>query len=180
MYNGPLFLKKRAWVEAQGFDAWFILSALHHILDPDEVIEPYDYTLATYVKKFGSAAAVGFWARDVMWQFAQKVQRLTGRHHVHDLRIYEGIKAEFHAGADYVEPLLHEMNRCGIPWTWPLKGMGIGQQIQAYGSSWSFSGLWLDGLTSSPSSEASPDPHPAAPPAPPSADPRTGPTESAG
>lgn len=43
LYVGDLFAKARAY--AQTFDAWYVLSARHGLVLPDEVIEPYDVTL---------------------------------------------------------------------------------------------------------------------------------------
>lgn len=45
LYQGQLFRAARAWAEAHA-DAWYILSALHHVLDPAEVVEPYNLSLA--------------------------------------------------------------------------------------------------------------------------------------
>lgn len=45
LYVSPLFRKSRAWAEAH-CDLWFILSAKHGLLEPRQVIEPYDLTLA--------------------------------------------------------------------------------------------------------------------------------------
>lgn len=44
LYTGPLFRKARAWAERVG-DEWAILSAKHHLVMPDQVIEPYDLCL---------------------------------------------------------------------------------------------------------------------------------------
>jgi hypothetical protein len=46
LYTSPLFLGRRAAVEAS-CDRWFILSAQHGLLDPAEVLEPYDLTLSS-------------------------------------------------------------------------------------------------------------------------------------
>jgi hypothetical protein len=44
LYVSSLFMGRRRFVEAS-CDRWFILSALHGGVDPDEVIEPYDESL---------------------------------------------------------------------------------------------------------------------------------------
>ncbi len=44
LYISPLFVKARAFVE-QRCNRWFILSALHGLVDPEDVIRPYDLTL---------------------------------------------------------------------------------------------------------------------------------------
>ena len=43
LYVSPLFKKARTYSERRG--RWFILSALHGLLDPTEVIAPFDVTL---------------------------------------------------------------------------------------------------------------------------------------
>lgn len=44
LYIGPLFTAEREWAEANA-DAYWIASAKHLILEPDQVIEPYDLSL---------------------------------------------------------------------------------------------------------------------------------------
>src|ERR1700683_3595000 len=43
LYVSALFKKARTYAEQRG--RWFILSALHGLLDPSTVIDPYDVTL---------------------------------------------------------------------------------------------------------------------------------------
>jgi hypothetical protein len=60
LYVSPLFAGRRRFVEAS-CDRWFILSARHGLVDPDEVVEPYDESLV--------AAGVGerhAWAERVL------------------------------------------------------------------------------------------------------------------
>ena len=45
LYISPLFRAKRAYAELT-CDAWYILSAKHGLLRPNEEIEPYDLSLA--------------------------------------------------------------------------------------------------------------------------------------
>lgn len=44
LYISAWFRKARAYVERQGRQ-WFILSAKHGLIDPDDVISPYDESL---------------------------------------------------------------------------------------------------------------------------------------
>lgn len=48
LYVGPLFRAARRWVELHGevYPAWGIISARHGLLLPDQVVEPYDASLA--------------------------------------------------------------------------------------------------------------------------------------
>ena len=45
LYISDLFRKSRAWAERFGA-RWFILSAAHGLVEPDQVLAPYDVTLA--------------------------------------------------------------------------------------------------------------------------------------
>jgi hypothetical protein len=49
LYTGDLFRKARAYAEAFG-SRWFILSALHGLLDPSTVVAPYNVSLDTLPK----------------------------------------------------------------------------------------------------------------------------------
>lgn len=40
LYRGDLFRKARRYAES--FDAWFILSAKHGLVEPERILEPYD------------------------------------------------------------------------------------------------------------------------------------------
>ena len=44
LYVSAWFLKARAYAEAHG-ERWFVLSAEHGLLRPDDVIHPYEKTL---------------------------------------------------------------------------------------------------------------------------------------
>lgn len=46
LYIGSLFKAARRYVEDAGYDAWWILSARHGLVHPDEITEPYEATLA--------------------------------------------------------------------------------------------------------------------------------------
>ena len=50
LYISPLFKGMRRYAE-QNADAWFILSAEHGVLRPDQVIAPYQRTLQTMPKR---------------------------------------------------------------------------------------------------------------------------------
>lgn len=65
----PWFTKARAYVEAHGDVDWYILSAEHGLLHPDEVVAPYETTLL----KMGADARKA-WAQKVWAQLhARKV-----------------------------------------------------------------------------------------------------------
>ena len=45
LYTSPLFRAASAYCE-RTYDRWFILSAKHGLVDPDQILEPYDLTLS--------------------------------------------------------------------------------------------------------------------------------------
>ena len=105
LYVSALFKKARTYAERRG--RWFILSALHGLLDPTAVIAPYDVTL----KKM-SAAKRREWGRRVRDQM--ETEGLIG------------LPLVALAGEDYVKPLL----AAGLIVEQPMKGLGIGEQKQ--------------------------------------------------
>lgn len=96
------------------YDEWFILSAKHHLIEPSYRLDPYDVTLvkATVEKK-------KTWASTVAEQITTKFQS-------RDVDLY------FHAGEDYTKYLIPLLEQAGYLCNKPLKGLGIGQQLQWY------------------------------------------------
>lgn len=116
LYTSPLFDKRRRYAEASG-RPWFILSALHGLLDPDRTIEPYDMYLARQ-----TAAYRRRWAAQVIADLAAAVGQLEGR------------VVEIHAGASYVDPLEPLLKAAGARTKTPLRGLTQGQHLAWYGS----------------------------------------------
>jgi len=83
MYVSPLFRGRRQYVE-RTCDRWFILSALHGLLSPEEVLDPYDATLIGM-----SRDRKRDWARSVLSQIDSFGLASTGT------------VFEIHAGSDY-------------------------------------------------------------------------------
>lgn len=105
LYQGQAFKFSRQLAEKTGSD-YFILSARYGLLDPNEVIAPYDEYLAKMPK-----AQRTTWAINTARQI--KAKGLQGQ------------AVTFLAGSLYTEPLAqlftHAMR--------PLANMGIGQQL---------------------------------------------------
>jgi hypothetical protein len=99
-----LFRKARAYCERH-YDAWYVLSAKHHLVHPDTVIAPYDLTLRDM-----SAAERRVWGRRV----SKQLQAL-GDH------VFYG-----HAGRLYLE------NLAGIQLVNVLEGYTIGKRLRWY------------------------------------------------
>ena len=105
LYVSPLFKKARNYAERRG--RWFILSALYGLLDPTEVIAPYNVTL----KKMPAQKRR---------EWGQKV-----RHQMETAGLI-GPRVVALAGADYVKPLTDT----GLTVAQPMKGKSIGKQLQ--------------------------------------------------
>lgn len=114
LYISDLFLKRRAYVE-RCYDSWVILSAKHHVISPDELLEPYDETL-----KAKSAAERRSWSRQVFEQLQQRY--LDQNEYV----FY------FHAGKEYRQYLIPLLKRHSYYWQNPLEGLSIGKQLSWY------------------------------------------------
>ena len=115
LYTSPLFLGRRGFVELT-CERWFVLSAKHGLVDPDQVLEPYDEAL-----KNASEAQRRRWSELVL----QDLERRLG-----DLR---GLIFEAHAGSAYLDHGLAAgiEERGGIVER-PTQGLPFGQQLAFY------------------------------------------------
>ena len=114
LYISDLFQKRRHYVE-RCYDSWLVLSAKHHVVPPDTMLEPYDETL-----KKKTAAERRQWATRVFEQLKARFPNPS------ECVFY------FHAGREYQEELIHLFERHGYRWQNPLQGLGIGKQLQWY------------------------------------------------
>jgi hypothetical protein len=116
LYTSPLFRKRRLYAEASG-RPWFILSALHGLVHPDRVLEPYDMYLAGQTVTYRRQ-----WALRVVSDLVAAVGPLAGT------------SIEIHAGASYVEPLAPVLSAAGVDVRVPLRGLNQGQHLAWYSS----------------------------------------------
>lgn len=122
LYTGALFKARRAHAEATG-NLWFVVSALHGLLEPTAVVEPYDARLKS------SYGLPQFWGAGVLEQLRNA---LAARGL--DLG---AVELEVHAGRDYAEGIrdagarVTKAPRFGR-FVWPVKGLGVGQQLAFY------------------------------------------------
>lgn len=65
LFVSPLFQARRKYAE-RVCDRWFVLSAAHGLLHPDQAVKPYDRSLADEPR-----SAKEQWARKVLWQLDQ-------------------------------------------------------------------------------------------------------------
>lgn len=107
LYASDLFRKASA-LASRSCSHWFVLSALHGLVHPDDQVEPYDVTLAHMTPPERLA-----WGRRVADQLGAR--GLRGAHLV------------AFAGSKYVGPLV----AAGLVVNeWPVEGLGIGRQLQ--------------------------------------------------
>jgi hypothetical protein len=99
-------------------DDWFVLSALHGLVAPGQILEPYDKTLNTL-------------GRAERRQWSQRVLRALEE----QLGSLRGVHFEVHASANYVEYGLRDgLIQAGATVSWPTKGLPLGKQLQYYGA----------------------------------------------
>jgi hypothetical protein len=109
LYISPLFRHASLYCKQQ-YKGWFILSAKHGLLFPDEFIEPYDINMRNKTKLERQE-----WGQKIFEQL--KAMSLQ-------LELFC-----IHAGRLYCEPL-----QPFIAFQLPMRGMGIGQQLAWYSS----------------------------------------------
>ena len=110
LYCSQLWRERRAYAERSRLP-WLVLSAGHGLIDPLEVIAPYD----------ARPDALDWYTRCV--SMALTLERAGF------------VMVEIHAGARYAVPLALELERIGLIPVLPLEGLQIGEQIAQY-SAW--------------------------------------------
>ena len=83
---------------------WFVLSAKHGLLDPDDVISPFEVQIDDQ-----SAAYRTAWGEWVVAQLADRLQ-------------LDGVVVEVHGGVDFAQPLRQPLARRGAVLEIPLPG----------------------------------------------------------
>ena len=128
LYVSDLFQKRRRYADQRGLP-WFVLSAEHGLLRPDDLVAPYDVELkaqpASYRRVWGA------------WVF-ERLRR--------ELGALSGVRLEVHAGEAYAEALVEPASIAGARLSRPLRGLRQGVQLAWY---LAHSGLLL-GSTSQP------------------------------
>lgn len=117
LYKGTLFSNSLAYGQALKPDKIFILSALHHLLDLDTEIEPYDVTLS-YIPpdKKGKKPNLKVLTNEEATCWGQKVIEQLGQ--VADLQKDKFIIL---AGQKYLAPIQNSLTNIEQP----LKGIGM-------------------------------------------------------
>lgn len=116
LYTSTLFKKQRAYAEKAGVP-WFILSAEHGLVAPDEWLAPYERYLpetpASYRKAWG------------VW-VAARLELLGGT--------LQGKVIEIHAGSAYLAAIQPELEKRGARIVDPLDGLQMGSRLAWYGN----------------------------------------------
>lgn len=110
LYTSQLFRGLRAYAESHA-DAWYILSAKHGLVRPDDSIAPYEHTLTTMAKQDRAA-----WVRRVQLQLLDALP--------------SGAEVILLAGSRYREGIEGFLRQHGFAVSIPLAGLGIGQQLR--------------------------------------------------
>ena len=120
LYKSSLFKSSLAYAYKQNPDKIYILSALHHLLDLDKEIEPYNVTLSNvpkYKRKAGlkilNTSEKKEWGKKVIEQLAKKA----------DLKNDTFIIL---AGQEYMKPIIDNI----LHFTNPLKGLRQGERVK--------------------------------------------------
>jgi hypothetical protein len=109
LYTSTWFRKARMYVEGMR-EPWFVLSAKHGLVHPDDRVESYELTLNTMGK-----ADRHRWAERVLSQLGQHLRAVDS--------------VTFLAGQRYrefLEPALRDM---GLAVSVPMRGLKIGEQL---------------------------------------------------
>lgn len=135
LYTGGLFRAARAHVEAR-YEHWGILSAKHHLVDPDRVLMPYDLAMTdlsaeqrwVWGEVIGSAARCGCgpFSDAVRWHFGCRPMHAGETRLAADVH---PIQLDVYAGRPYIQAL---------PQVWrdrfiinePLAGLQIGERLR--------------------------------------------------
>jgi len=120
LYISQLFKSSLAYANKQKPDKVFILSALHHLLKLDDVIEPYNVTLSNIPKS----------KRKVGLKILTSIEKVDWGNKVIELLSKEADLAKdkfiILAGREYIKPLLNKISIL----TNPLEGLKQGQRVK--------------------------------------------------
>jgi hypothetical protein len=124
LYQGDLFRRAVAYAGAT-CDCWYVLSAPHHVVDPHQVLEPYELSLQDVVRS-GRGCLLH---PDPHTAWVTRCRgALMGDRSALGPRVRPGDTVVMLAGQLYAEPLGAWLRAWGVAVDRPLRGMGIGQQ----------------------------------------------------
>lgn len=114
LYVSDLFVKRRKCADQRGLP-WFVLSAEHGLLHPDDWVAPYDVELKAQPASYRRA-----WGAWVIERLRRQLGELTG------------VRLEVHAGDAYADALVEPATAAGATLIRPLKGLRQGEQLAWY------------------------------------------------
>jgi hypothetical protein len=114
LYVSDYFVKMRTYAEASG-RPWFILSAEHGLVRPDDWLEPYERYLPDTSREYRR-----LWGDKVAEQLE------------HALGSLSGVLIDVHAGAAYVEAVEQALRLRGAQVLDQLKGLSFGRRLSWY------------------------------------------------
>ena len=114
LYCSRLWQQRRAYAEASDLP-WLILSAKHGLVEPDQVLTPYDLALREL-----PAAERRRWGEHVAADLSDRFGALTRA------------TFEVHAGAPYRDAIAAPLARLGARITAPLAHIPLGEQPRWY------------------------------------------------
>lgn len=107
LYISQWFTRARHYAELIS-DRWYILSAKYGLLEPNQLIEPYNLTLNTMRKAERVTWATGVWLQILRQEHpSETILMLAGKH--------------------YRDPLAGYLKSKGYTVNVPMEGLGIGQ-----------------------------------------------------
>lgn len=131
LYTGGLFKAASAYATST-YDRWWIISAFHGLVEPDQVLHPYDRSLPALRQAEREA-----WGQRVASLLRSRLQGLglsvppvlpVGSPWPHDPQVELWV----HAGKAYVDALLWPLRFWPCTVNTPLEGLGIGEQLRWY------------------------------------------------
>jgi hypothetical protein len=114
LYTSALFKKQRVYAEESGA-RWFVLSAEYGLVEPQQIIEPYELHLSSTTPTYRTE-----WARRVVDELTATIGGLRGK------------VTEIHAGSSYTDAVRDGLTKAGATVTEPLAGLTIGKRLAWY------------------------------------------------
>lgn len=114
LYISALFRKERSYAERSGVP-WYILSAEHGLVDPEQWLAPYERYLPDESSTYREAWGV---------KVVDDLEQVQG--------LMEGKVIEIHAGAVYLEAIRSRLQSRGAVIVEPLRGLPMGKRLQWY------------------------------------------------
>jgi hypothetical protein len=114
LYVSDYFRKMRAYAEGTGVP-WFILSAEHGLIGPEDWVEPYERYLPDMSREYRRE-----WGQNVAAQLTEAMGPL------------DGVVVDIHAGSAYVESAEEALRPLGAVVVDQLQGLSFGRRLSWY------------------------------------------------